>query len=166
MNRKIEDIFNKLSPKLEEVNIRKITSSVGIKNHGKNPTPEQEAGLEAICQLIATGESVELAISKVAEPDSSPKPNSNDTNLEKIILEQANKAADAALFSLPNVALAETEQLRQAFIQQFRSRVEEQLRSPEFQQQFISQMECLGELRASSSNMMNTATLDSSSSSS
>ena len=161
MNRKIEEIFDKLEPKLDEANIRKITSSVGIKNHGKNPTPEQEAGLEAICQLIATGESIELAISKVVEPDSSPKPNLNDTNLEKIILEQANKAADAALFSLPNVALAETEQLRQTFIQQFRSRVEEQLRSPEFQQQFISQMECLGEQRAESNNMKSIATLDS-----
>lgn len=165
MNRKIQEIFNKLEQNLEEADIRKITSSVGIKNHGKNPTNEQEEGLEAVCQLIAAGESVESAISKVSSLTDKSSENSRQ-NMEQIILEQANKAADAALLSLPNVAQSEIEQLRQSFIRQFRIRIEQQLSSPEFQQQFVSQMECLGEQVVFSSSTTNTALLDSSSSNS
>ena len=165
MNRKIEEIFNQLEPNLEETDIRKITSSVGIKNHGKNPTNEQEEGLEAVCQLIAAGESVESAILKVSSlTDKSLETSSQ--NMEQIILEQANKAADAALMSLPNVAQSEIERLRQSFVKQFRTRIEQQLNSPKFQQQFVSQMECLGEQAVFSSSTTNTALLDSSSSNS
>ena len=165
MNRKIEEIFNQLEPNLEETDIRKITSSVGIKNHGKNPTNEQEEGLKTICQLIVDGESVESAISKVSSLTDKSSENSRHS-MEQIILEQANKAADAALMSLPNVAQSEIERLRQSFIKQFRIRIKQRLNSPEFQQQFASQMECLGEQAVFNSSTTNTALLDSSSSNS
>lgn len=162
MNHKLEDIFGSLEPNLVEADIKKITSSLAIKDRRKNPTPEQEVRLKAICQLIAAGEPIESAISKVITRDyNSPESGTIDRDWEKIILEQANKAADTALLSLPNEARIEAEQLRQTFIRLFRSRIKEQLSSPEFQQQFISQIECLGEQTAFSSSMTNTALLDS-----
>lgn len=82
-----------------------------------------------------------------------------------MIVEQANKAADATLSSLPNIAQAESSRLRQTFIQQFRTRIQQQLQSPEFQKAFIDQIESLGEYPALSGNIPNTALPGSSSSS-
>lgn len=166
MNRRLQDIIDNFDLSLSADDTRNITSSLGIKDLRKKPTPEQEAELNQVCQLIKEGESIDLAISKVTQKDSSESSSLSDADLEKIIIAQANKAADATLSTLPNLAQTESLNLRETFIQQFRSRIQQQLQSPEYQEAFIAQIECLGELPTLNSNTPNIALPSSSSSSS
>ena len=134
----------------------------------KNPTAEQELKFTQVCNLIKEGQNIEQSISSVVEQtkvDHEDSPALSDLDLEAIIIQQANKAADATLSSLPNIAQAESLNLRQTFIQQFRTRIEQQLKSPEYQKAFISQIESLGELPVLNSSITNTALPSSSSSS-
>ena len=134
----------------------------------KNPTAEQELKFTQVCNLIKQGQTIEQSISSVVEPTKvahEDSPALSDLDLEAIIIQQANKAADATLSSLPNIAQAESLNLRQTFIQQFRTRIEQQLKSPEYQKAFISQIESLGELPVLNSSIPNTALPSSSSSS-
>ena len=166
MNHKLKDIIDNFELSLSEDERRNITSSLGIKDLRKNPTPEQEAELNHVCQLIKDGQSIDLAISKVTQQDSSESSSLSDADLEQIIIAQANKAADATLSTLPNLAQTESLNLRETFVQQFRTRIQQQLQSPEYQKAFIAQIECLGELPTLNSSTQNIALPSSSSSSS
>lgn len=166
MNHKLKEIIDNFELSLSEDQRRNITSSLGIKDLRKNPTPEQEAELNQVCQLIKEGESIDLAISKVTQKDRSESSSLSDADLEQIIIAQANKAADATLSTLPNLAQAESLNLRETFVQQFRTRIQQQLQSPEYQKAFIAQIECLGELPTLNSSTPNIALPSSSSSSS
>lgn len=168
MNKRITEIIENHQLSLTDEDSRTITSSVGIDDLRKNPTDEQELKLTQICHLIKDGKTVIEAISSVVEPTDNDGEDSkvlSDADIEAIIISQANKAADATLSSLPHIAQAESSKLRQIFVQQFRLRIEEQLKSPEYQQAFISQIESLGEYPALSGNIPNTALPSSSSSS-
>lgn len=169
MNKRITEIIAKHELSLSEEDTRTITASVDIDDLRRNPTEEQEVRLTQICHLIRDGKTVSEAISTVVEPTELDGEDSgvlSDADIEAMIISQANKAADATLSSLPNIAQAESSKLRQTFIQQFRNRIQQQLRSPEFQKAFIDQIESLGELPALSGNIPNTALPSSSSSSS
>ncbi len=168
MNKRITEIIENHELSLSEEDSRTITASVGIDDLRRNPTEEQESRISQICHLIKDGKTVSEAISTVVEPTDNDGEDSkvlSDADIEAIIISQANKAADATLSSLPNVAQAESSKLRQTFIQQFRLRVEEQLKSPEYQQAFISQIESLGEYPVLNGNIPNTALPSNSSSS-
>ena len=168
MNKRITEIIAKHELSLSEEDTRTITASVDIDDLRRNPTEEQEVRLTQICHLIRDGKTVSEAISTVVEPTELDGEDSgvlSDADIEAMIISQANKAADATLSSLPNIAQAESSKLRQTFIQQFRNRIQQQLRSPEFQKAFIDQIESLGELPALSGNIPNTALPSSSSSS-
>lgn len=135
MNHKLQSIINNFELSLSEEQNKHIISSLGITDLRKNPTPEQENHLNQVFQLIKDGQEIEQAISQAL----------TNADLERIITEQANKAADAALLTLPNVAEGEINKLRQIFIEKFRLRIEQQLQSPEYHQAFLDRIECLGE---------------------
>ena len=167
MNKRITEIIENHQLSLSDEDSRTITAAVGIEDLRRNPTEEQELRLSQICHLIKDGKTVIEAISSVVEPTDNDSEDSgvlSDADIEAIIISQANKAADATLSSLPNIAESEGWRLRQTFIQQFRRRIEEQLKSPEYQQAFIEKIESLGEYRLSS-NIPSTALPGSSSSS-
>lgn len=168
MNKKLTDIIASCELSLSAEDSKNIASSLGINDLRKNPTAEQELKFTQVCNLIKQGQTIEQSISSVVEQtkvDHEDSPALSDLDLEAIIIQQANKAADATLSSLPNIAQAESLNLRQTFIQQFRTRIEQQLKSPEYQKAFISQIESLGELPVLNSSITNTALPSSSSSS-
>ena len=166
MNHKIKSIIDNFNLSLSEDDSRQITSSLGINDLRKNPTSEQEVNLNQVCQLISEGKSIDMAVAQVTQSDITEPLSLSDADLEKIITEQANKAADAALLSLPRLAESQISALRETFLQQFRIRIEQQLKSPEYQEAFIKEIESLGELPISNSSTPSIALPSSSSSSS
>ena len=160
MNKKLTDIIKNCEVSLSDSESKDITSALGITDLRRNPTEEQEIEFTKICNLIKEGKAIEQAIAEVV------KAKDLNAQLEAIITHQANLAADATLSTLPSIAQAESTNLRQKFVQQFRKRISEQLQSPEYQKAFISQIECLGELPTFNNSTTNTALPSSSSSSS
>ena len=145
MNHNIQNIFNEFEISLSEQDNRKITSSLNINDLRKNPTEEQEANLRQVCQLIKDGAAIDSAISKITQQEVSEISTSVSDELMQIIIQQANLAADQSLLALPKLAESETINLRNAFVTQFRIRIESQLKSAEYQAAFIEQIQCLGE---------------------
>ena len=168
MNKKLTEIIEKSEISLSESDSKNITSSLGITNLRRNPTEEQEIALTQICNLIKEGKDIEQAIAEIVKNDEldSSLALDVDAELEAIITQQATMAADATLSTLPNIAQAESASLRQKFIQQFRNRIQQQLQSPEYQEAFVAQIKCLGELPTFNSSTTNIALPSSSSSSS
>ena len=167
MNKRLNDIITSCELSLSESDSRNIFDSLGIKDLRKNPTEEQELKFTQVCNLIKEGKTIEQAVSSVVSQihvDSEDSNALSNADKEAIIIKQANLAADATLSSLPNIAQAESLNLRQTFIQQFRIRIEQQLQSPEYQKAFISQIECLGELPVLNNSTPSTALPSSSSS--
>ncbi len=153
MNNKIKAIFENYHISLSEEDKKSITSKLDIKDLRKNPTEKQEEQLNQVCKLIGYGKNITHALAEI-----DIKTDDSDSSLDfDAITELANRAADAALLSLPNLAQAEMEGLRAKFIEQFRIRVQQQLLSPEFKQKFVEQIECLGELTTSNNSSPNMA---------
>lgn len=163
MNHKLQSIIDNFELPLDDDQHKHVIASVGINDLRKNPTPEQEDHLNQVFQLIKDGQSIDQAIAQFMQQDNLEPSSLSDADLERIITEQAIKAADAALLTLPNIAEVEFNKLRQTFVQQFRKRVEQQLQSPEYRQNFLNQIQCLGESLTLSGNTPNTALLSSSS---
>lgn len=166
MNHKLQSIINEFELALSDDQNKHIISSLGITDLRKNPTPEQENHLNQVFQLIKDGQEIEQAISQFAQQDIAESSSLSDADLERIITEQANQAADAALLTLPTTAAGEINKLRQIFIEKFRLRVEQQLQSPEYHQAFLDGIECLGESPTLNGSTQSTALPSSSSSNS
>ncbi len=100
-----------------------------------------------MCTLLREGKSIEEATEiVVSEAKNRTKESMLDSPLEddelnKFIIEQAIKAADATLSSLPQVAFDEYQRLKEAFVRKYRERIVERLSDPEFKQQFVAAIE-------------------------
>ena len=62
-------------------------------------------------------------------------------SLDDFIQALADSAAERAFANLPNIASAEYERLKAAFLQRFRQRIAERMQNPEYRQQFLAAME-------------------------
>lgn len=173
MNQKVIEAVAEFGVPLSEVDCEKVTAFLGITDKRRNLSSEQKLLLERVCELVQQGESVEETIAILGSENGSSAESSveelpefrstDEADLNTIIESQASSAADAALMNLPNLASAEMESLRQAFIRQFRKRIREQLHSTEFQSAFIAKIECQAQLPVRSSSTANTALPSSSS---
>ena len=151
MSHKIIEAASGEGVSLSESDGERINVFLGIEDKRKNLSDEQKLILQQICQLVSQGQSVEGAIALVGSTGNSKSISESvvvcsdaksepidEPNLNLIIESQANRAADAALMSLPNLASAEIEGIKQAFVRQFRKRIRERLQSVEFQSAFVT----------------------------
>ncbi len=102
MNKKLTDIIASCEVSLSAEDSKNIASSLGINDLRKNPTAEQELKFTQVCNLIKQGQTIEQSISSVVEQtkvDHEDSPALSDLDLEAIIIQQANKAADATFSS-------------------------------------------------------------------
>ncbi|NJO94387.1 MAG: hypothetical protein HC820_08720 [Hydrococcus sp. RM1_1_31] len=139
MNETLKEIASRYE--VAEDRIPEILEKLPVKNPEK-PTKKQIQGFEKVCTLIKEGKSTEEAIDIViSEAKNGTKESSidlliEDEELDNFIIEQAIRAADAALSNLPKMALAERQRLTEIFIKNFRARVAQEVRKPEYYQQF------------------------------
>ena len=160
MSHKIIEAASGFGVSLSSSDGERVNAFLGIKDKRKNLSDEQKLILQQVCQLMSRGESVEGAIALVGSTDSSESTSESvvdlsaksepvdEPDLNLIIESQANRAADAAMMSLPNLASAEIEGIRAAFIRQFRKRIRERLQSVEFQSAFVTTINGQGQLSA------------------
>ena len=155
MSHKIIEAANGFGVSLSESDGEQVNAFLGITDKRKNLSDEQKLILQQVCELVSKGKSVERAIALLGSTDSSEsavgntaksEPTDKPDDLNLIIESQANRAADEALMSLPNLASAEIEGIRQAFIRQFRTRIRERLQSAEFQSCFVTTIDTQGQL--------------------
>jgi hypothetical protein len=144
-----------------------------VKNLEK-PSKRQLEGFEKVCALLKEGKETQEAIALVVEEaKNSPKEaiaelQLEDGELNKFIIEQAVRAADATLLSLPQVGLEERERIRTLFINAYRARLAQCVQDPEYKRNFIALLEGqdTGKLNLLSSTDLTIALLNSSSSNS
>lgn len=168
--------------------IDEILATMPIANTDK-PTEEQIKGFERVCTLIQEGkplpEAVNVVIAEATEtqtpkeaekeatPDNTPQPvppvpDHLANQVEQFVQEQGSKMAEMSLATLPAMAEAEHQRLKDMFIQAYRKRIAEMLQDPAYRQRFETLMLGgeLGKLRLSSSTTSNIALPSSSSTSS
>jgi len=139
MNEALKEIASRYE--VAEDRIPEILEKLPVKNPEK-PTKKQIYGFERICSLIKEGKSTEEAVEIVVSEAKNGVQESQvdlpieDEELDNFIIEQAIRAADAALSNLPKMALAERQRLTEMFIKNFRARVAQEVRKPEYYQQF------------------------------
>ena len=161
MSHKIIEAASGFGVSLSDSDGERVNAFLGIEDKRKNLSDEQKLILQQVCQLISQGKSVEGAIAQMGSTDSSESTSESvvdrsaksepidEPDLNLIIESQANRAADAAMMSLPNLASAEIEGFRRAFIRQFRKRITERLQSVEFQSAFVTTINGREQLPAS-----------------
>ena len=155
MSHKIIEAASSFGVSLLPSDGERVNAFLGITDKRKNLSDEQKLILQHACELVSQGKSVEEAITVMGSTDSSESAvdcssaksePTDEPDLNLIIESQANRAADEALMSLPNLAKSEMESFRQAFIRQFRKRIRERLQSAEFQSAFVTTIDTQGQL--------------------
>jgi hypothetical protein len=173
MNEALKEIASRYE--VAEDRISEILSQMKVKNPEK-PTKKQLEGFERVCTLLKEGKSIEeateIVVSQakngVQESRSDSLSLIEDDELDNFITEQALRAADATLSSLPQVAYDEYQQLKEAFVRKYRERIAERLNDPVFKEQFVAAIEGrdMGKFKLSSSTHSTIALPSSSSSNS
>jgi uncharacterized protein YoaH (UPF0181 family) len=144
MNEALKEIANRYE--VAEDKISEILEKLPVKNPEK-PTKKQIQGFEKVCTLIKEGKSTEEAIeivvreAKNGTKELMPDSLIEDEELDNFIIEQAIRAADATISSLPQVAFDECQRLKESFVRKYRERIAERLNDPEFKQQFVATIE-------------------------
>ena len=159
MSHKIIEAAGGFGVSLSDSDGKRVNAFLGITDKRRNLSDSEKLLLQQICELVSQGKSVEGAIAvmgstnseestseSVVEPLSAKSEPIDEPDLNLIIESQANRAADAAMMGLPNLANAEIEGFRQAFIRQFRKRIRERLQSVEFQSAFVTTIDTQGRL--------------------
>jgi hypothetical protein len=140
----LKEIANKYE--ITEENILEIVAGIKVKNPEK-PTKRQLEGFEQVCHFLKEGKPINEAIALVVEEAKNGSKEAiassqlEDGQLEKFIIEQATKAANETLLSLPQVKLEETQRIRNLFISAYRARIAECIQDPEYKRQFIALLE-------------------------
>ncbi|MEL6579118.1 MAG: hypothetical protein AAFQ14_05170 [Cyanobacteria bacterium J06621_12] len=162
MSHKIIEAARGFGISLSESDGKQINDFLGITDKRKNLSNEQRLLVQQVCELISQGKSVESAIALAGSNDASvsegfvePSTESEATDevdLNLIIESQANRAADAALMSLPDLAMSEIEGIRAAFIRQFRKRIRERLQSADYMSALVTTIDSQVQLPAADTN--------------
>lgn len=171
MSHKIIETASSFGVSLLPSDGKQINDFLGITDKRKNLNDEQKLLVQQIGELVGQGKSVTEAISKAGarsaiafisstdkkSASSSVNLNANskttdEVDLNLIIESQANRVADAALMSLPDLAMSEMESIRAAFIRQFRKRIRERLQSVDYQSAFVTTIDSQVQLSAAETN--------------
>jgi hypothetical protein len=184
MNNALKEIAAKYE--VAEESIPEILSGMKVKDPQK-PTKPQLEGFEKACTLIQQGQPLPEAVNAViaeamekktpketekeATPDNTDQPIVPDhlpNQVEQFVQEQGGKMAEMSLATLPAMAEAEHQRLKEMFIQAYRKRIAEMLQDPAYRQRFETLMLGgeLGKSMLSSSTTSNIALPSSSSTSS
>ncbi len=174
MNNALKEIAAKYG--VAEENIPEILTGMKVKDAQK-PSKAQLEGFEKVCAMLQEGKPMDQALTILLEEakngragkDAVQAPNTISTEeLEGFILTQAERAADAALASFPQIAIEENYRLKTLFVQRYRQHITERLQDPEYRQWFEAAIEGqdMGKLNLFGSTISNTALPSSSSSSS
>ncbi|WP_250126314.1 hypothetical protein [Chroococcidiopsis sp. CCMEE 29] len=140
MNNALKEIAAKYG--VSEEKIPEILSGMKIKDAQKPSKPQLE-GFEKICIMLQEGKPMAQALvmlldeaknGRAGKETSTNTPNAEE--IDSFILTQAQRAADATLASLPQIAVEEHQRLKELFVQRYRQRIAQQLQDPEFRQQF------------------------------
>ena len=162
MSHKIIEAARGFGISLSESDGKQINDFLGITDKRKNLSNEQRLLVQQVCELVSQGKSVTEAISFIGSTDNTSTSFSTDENAESrstdevdlnlIIESQANRAADEAARSLPNLASAEMEGIRAAFIRQFRKRIRERLQSADYMSAFVTTIDTQAQLPVTNPN--------------
>lgn len=142
-----------------EDQISPILESIKIKSSAK-PSDEQLRGFEQVCQMVQSGMELDAAVQSIhaeaknnnlAQPENAEvlpaaqaQPKSEDevnTQLDNLVLQEAERAANVTLAGFPQMAFEEQQRFRQLFIERFRQHLVKGLQDPSFKQQFQAVIE-------------------------
>lgn len=156
-NNSFKEIAKRYS--IPEDQISKILESIKIKSSAK-PSDEQLKGFEKVCQMIQSGMELDVAVQSIHEEaknnNKTQKENGEalpaaqaqlkaedgvNAQLNNLVLQEAERAADVTLARFPQMALEEQQHFRELFIQRFRQCLVERLQDPNFKQQFQAVIE-------------------------
>ena len=131
-----------------EDQISPILESIKIKSSAK-PSDEQLRGFEQVCQMVQSGIELDAAVQSIHEqaknnnlaqsengealPAAQAQIEVEDgikVQIDNYAFELAERAADASVAKIPQMAIEEEQRFREAFIQRFRQRLAERLQDP------------------------------------
>lgn len=142
MNDNLKEIAQKYE--VSEEQISEILTGMNVKKLD-NPGKRQLEGLEQVCGLLKEGKSQDEAIAIVTDEAKSKVEESEEAfaveDLDNFIIQQAERAAESTLHSLPQIAIEEQYRLKALFVQRYRERLAQQLQDPGFRQQFQAAIE-------------------------
>jgi hypothetical protein len=141
-----------------EDKISPILESIKIKSSAK-PSDEQLKGFEQVCQMVQSGIELDVAVQSIheqAKNNNLAQPENGEmlpaqaqlevedgikVQIDNYAFELAERAADASVAKIPQMAIEEEQRFREAFIQRFRQRLAERLQDPSVKQQFQAVIE-------------------------
>ena len=140
-----KDIAKRYS--VTEDQISPILESIKIKSSAK-PSDEQLGGFEQVCQMIQSGIELDAAVQSIheqAKNNNLAQPENGEmlpaqaqlevedgikVQIDNYAFELAERAADASVAKIPQMAIEEEQRFREVFIQRFRQRLAERLQDP------------------------------------
>lgn len=123
-----------------------LLNAAGISTNLETYTAEHLKTLQALDEMVASGlakthKDAASLYRQQQESSSASEPIMQAQVLDEFIIAQAERAADAALRSFPQIAIEEYYRLKELFVQRYRQHIAKQLQNPEFRQQFQAAME-------------------------
>ena len=138
---------------IPEDQISPILESIKIKSSAK-PTEEQIKGFEQVCQMVQSGMELDVAVQSIhesAKKNNKAQPENGETlpaaeaqprdeegvnvQIDNLVIEEAERAANATVAGLPQMAIEEQQRVRELFIQRFRQHLAKRLQDPSVRQQ-------------------------------
>ena len=138
---------------IAEDQISTILESIKIKSSAK-PSDEQLKGFDQVCQMVQSGIELDAAVQSIheeAKNNNKAQPENGETlpaaeaqprveegvniQIDNLVLEEAERAADATVAGLPQMAIEEQQRVRELFIQRFRQHLAKRLQDPSVRQQ-------------------------------
>lgn len=136
-----------------EDQISTILELIKIKSSAK-PSDEQLGGFEQVCQMVQSGMELDVAVQSIhesAKKNNEAQPENGEAlsaaqaqpraeegvnvQIDNLVLEEAERAADATVAGLPQMAIEEQQRVRELFIQRFRQHLAKRLQDPSVKKQ-------------------------------
>jgi len=137
-------LIEQLKKPLDQVD--SLLKAAEISTDMETYTDEHLKTLQALDEMVASGKAkshkdATKLYRQQQESSTTSEPVMQASIHDEFIFAQAERAADVALASFPQIAIEEYYRLKTLFVQRYRQRITERLQDPEFREQFQAAIE-------------------------